>query len=124
MRTTAWSDRCPICHADDQQLVDVDRAMHGLTVTALTLSSRSSCVGRITIDFESFRIELACQRQVKARAQVADEALNLALGFRLIRPAQPRHEAMMMREVEEGAVVAMQPRSVAIPSVATVRMLS
>ena len=25
MRTTAWSDRCPICHADDQQLVDVDR---------------------------------------------------------------------------------------------------
>ena len=74
-----------------------------------------SRVGRIAIDLESFGTELAGQRHVKARAQVADEALDLALGLGPIGPAQPRHEAVMMREVEEGAVIAMQPRPVAIP---------
>ena len=38
-------------------------------------------VGRITIDFESFGTELACQRHVKAGSQVTDEALDLALGL-------------------------------------------
>src|SRR5208282_1987051 len=72
-------------------------------------------VGRVAIDFESFGAKLARQRNVEAPAQVADEALNLALGLRPIGPAQARHEAMMMCEVEESAVIPMQPWPVAIP---------
>ncbi len=37
-------------------------------------------VGGVAIDLESFGAELARQRHVKARAQIADEALDLALG--------------------------------------------
>src|SRR5271166_2340580 len=74
----------------------------------------NSYVSRISIDFESLGTKLAGQRHVKARTQVADEALDLALGLRTIGPAQARHEAMMMREVEEGAVIPMQARPIAI----------
>src|SRR5580658_4459586 len=74
----------------------------------------NSYVSRISIDFESLGTELAGQRHVKARAQVADEALNLALGPRPIGTAQARQEAMMMREVEEAAVISMQPRPIDI----------
>ena len=63
-----------------------------------------TCVGSVAIDREPFGTELARQRYVEARAQVANEAFDLALGLRPIRPAQPRHEPVMMREVEEGAV--------------------
>src|ERR1700691_1988800 len=74
----------------------------------------NSYVSGILIDFESLGTKLAGQWHVKARAQVTNEALNLALGLRPIGSAQARHEAMMMREVEEGAVIAMQPRTIAI----------
>src|SRR5208282_2059881 len=63
-------------------------------------------VSRVAINFEPFGAELARKRHTEARPQVSDEALDFALGLRPIRPAQPRHEAMMMREVEEGPVVA------------------
>ena len=39
------------------------------------------CIGGFAIDLESFGAELTRQRHVKARAQVTDEALDLALGL-------------------------------------------
>src|SRR5208283_2688122 len=72
-------------------------------------------IGGVAIDLQSFGAELARQRHVEARTQVSDEALDLALGPGSIGLAQPWHEAVVVREVEEGAVVAMQPWSVAIP---------
>jgi hypothetical protein len=48
------------------------------------------------------------RRGVGWGAQITDEAFNLALGVGPIGPAQPRHKTMMMQEIEEGAVVAMQ----------------
>jgi len=82
-------------------------------------------VGGIAIDLESFGAEAGCQWHVEARPQVADEAFDLALGPGSIGLAEPRHEAVMMREVEKGAVITMQPRVRSDPeSVTTVRMLS
>src|SRR5262245_29332539 len=71
-------------------------------------------IGGVAIDSESFGTELARERSVEVPTQVADEALDLALGLGSRRPAQPRQEAVVMREVEEGAVVAMQPWTVLI----------
>jgi hypothetical protein len=42
------------------------------------------------------------------------EALDLTLGPRSIGLAEPRHEAVMVREVEEGPIVAVQARPVGI----------
>ncbi len=42
------------------------------------------------------------------------ECTDLALGLGPIRSAQPRQEAVMMREVEERSVISMKPRPVAI----------
>jgi hypothetical protein len=71
-----------------------------------------SRIGGISIDLESFGTQLARQRNVEAPAQVAYEVLDLALGLGSIRPAQPRQEAVVVREVEETSVVAMQPWTV------------
>src|SRR5262249_2098031 len=81
-------------------------------------------IGGVAIDLESFGRELARERNVEAPAQIADEAFDLALGLGSIRPAQPRHEAVVVCEVEEGAVVTVQPWTVLSRSVTTVRMLS
>src|SRR5579883_1839027 len=69
------------------------------TVGDLPQPGFDSCVGGVAIDLESFGTELARQRNVEARANVTDEAFDLALGLGPIRPAQPRQEAVMMREV-------------------------
>ena len=66
-----------------------------------------SCIGGIAIDLESFGPELTCQRNVEASTQVGDEAFDLALCLRPIRSAQSRQESVMVREVEEGAIISM-----------------
>src|SRR5579885_2160389 len=71
-------------------------------------------IGGIAIDGESFWAELARQRHIEACAKIADEPFDLAFGLRPIGPAQPRHEPIMVREVEEGAVILMQSWSVMI----------
>ena len=68
------------------------------------------CIGGVAIHFEAFGTELASQRHVKAAAQIADETLNLAFGLWPVWLAQPRPEPIMMREIEEGLIVAMPAR--------------
>ena len=67
----------------------------------LAQPSPDARIGGIAIDLQSFGDELARQRHVEARTQIADEAFDLALGPGSIGLAQPRHEAVMMREVRK-----------------------
>ena len=59
----------------------------------LAQPGRDPRIGGVAIDLEAFGTELARQRNVEAPAQVADEALDLALGLGSIRAAKLRQEA-------------------------------
>ena len=65
------------------------------------------CVGRVTIDPEPLGAQLAGEWYIEAGAQIADEALDLALGARPIRLTEAWPETVVMGEVEEGPIVAM-----------------
>src|SRR3546814_1160741 len=57
----------------------------------------------------------AGERDVEARAQVTDEALDLALDLRPIRAAQARSEAPVAGKVGEAAMEAMPARAIGVP---------
>src|SRR6266446_1266208 len=71
-------------------------------------------ISGVTVDREPFGAELARQRHVKTRTQIADKALDLALGLGPIGTAKPWHESEVPGEVEERGIVTMAPWSVAV----------
>jgi IstB-like ATP binding protein len=69
----------------------------------------------LAVDDQAFLCQPAGQRHVEAVPQIADEPLDLALGLRPIRGAQPRPETAVPGKVEKAGMKTVTTATVAVP---------
>ena len=84
-------------------------------VRHLAQPSADRQVRGLAIDDQALLRQPAGQRHVEAVPQIADEPLDLALGLRPIRRAQPRAETAVTGEVEKAGMKTVATATVAVP---------